>query len=100
MEITSLGSQVTLAALPFIVYGVTHVIKKAQAIKYSDNSRSIIRTIAAVLAFGGVVAGSVATGTPVEDGAVQDFVMILLQAGLVFFGATGLHEVAPSNNPR
>jgi hypothetical protein len=94
-----LATQITIAIAPFLVYGMTHLIKKAQSVKVADNKRSLIRIFAALFSIAAVIGSSIASGATVDEGTVETLVSIFVQSVLVFFGATGLHEVSPRNNP-
>lgn len=96
MDFAALFSQYALIATPAVTAGavflVVKLIKRLQSIKFSDNKKPILRAFAGVLSFGGVIALSLATGVDVSDAQVQEFVSMLLQIGLAYFGATGIHD--------
>lgn len=83
--VTSLSGGLTFA----IVAGV----KKAQSVKYSSEKKAILRPVAAVLSFLGVLILSIATDTNFDQGAVGNIVDILVQSALAFGAATTIHEV-------
>ena len=57
---------------------VTQGVKKLQTIQLSEQRRSIIRFIAAILSFGGVVGASVASGDAIDPVSVEAFVGTVL----------------------
>lgn len=87
-----LGEVVTLVSAG-ITFLIVAGVKKLYSIKYSENKKTILRTIGGILSFGSVLALSLATGVELPDGAIPTLVDLIVSTGLAFAGATGVHEL-------
>lgn len=72
-----------LAMTPSVTSWIVAQVKKLYSIKYSDRKKTILRTLALVLSFGGTFAASLADGTPLSDQYLQEVV-----TGVLLFGAS------------
>lgn len=79
---------ILLAFAPFVVSGLTSLIKRIPVLANMEDGPFtwIVRFIAALLSFLGVIGIYMTTGT-LDEGALQTFALTLL----TFIGATGVH---------
>ena len=83
-------SALIVAVLPFVVNWLVALLKRIPVVDHQGNGVrvAIIRLIAAVLSFLGVVGAFMTTGT-VDTVGIETFVLSLV----TFLSATGIHEL-------
>ena len=86
-----------LIAIPAITAGLTYFIvggiKKLRSIKFSANKKPVLRAFAALLSLGGVIVLSLVTGVDITPDQITEFATLLLNVGLGYLGATGIHDI-------
>jgi len=84
MEIISV---LLLAVAPFIIKGITSIVKKMQSIRYSDSKKTILRLVVAGLSLATAHGISIVNGTELDGNVIPTFV----DAFLVFLSATAVY---------
>lgn len=82
---------IIVAGLPIAVTVITNLLKAVPVVNnLTDGARlAVVRLIAAVFSFLGVIGAYMATGAPIDPMSVQTLVL----AFLTFWGSIGVHEV-------
>lgn len=96
-QLASLLTTFLPTLMPLASAGITFVlvagIKKFEAVQFSENKKSILRTFAAALSFLSVTIMTTTSGGSVDQNAVSQFVDILINSGLGYIGATGINDL-------
>lgn len=96
MESTFALAQFIILAIPgltaVLTYFIVGAIKKLRSIKFSANKKPVLRIAAGIFSFLGVVSLSLATGVDITPDQVTEFVNLVLNLGLAYLGATGIHD--------
>lgn len=80
-------SQILLAISPFLVSGLSQLLKPSRELFSNGFRRTVLRFGVALLSFGAITGTAVLAGSEVDMLSIETFV----QTALVFVGATGTY---------